>query len=124
MNFDREEFVRIKKATKKIQSNSDVLIVIGIGGFYLGSKAAIDFLSSTFVNFQSQEERNAPQILFAGNSISSSYLADLVNYVKDKDFSVNVISKSGTTTELAIAFRIFKELLIKKYGKDEATVSG
>ncbi|MBJ8325823.1 glucose-6-phosphate isomerase [Streptococcus pacificus] len=119
-NYDKEEFDRIQKAAKKIQSDSDVLVVIGIGGSYLGARAVIDFLSSSFVNLQSKEERKAPQILYAGNSISANYLADLVDYVADKDFSVNVISKSGTTTEPAIAFRVFKELLVKKYGKEEA----
>ena len=119
-NYDREEFARILKAADKIKEDSEVLVVIGIGGSYLGAKAAIDFLSNHFVNLQSREERKAPQILYAGNSISSTYLADLVEYVADKDFSVNVISKSGTTTEPAIAFRVFKELLIKKYGQEEA----
>ncbi|WNZ95921.1 glucose-6-phosphate isomerase [Streptococcus iniae] len=119
-DYDKEEFARIQKAATKIQSDSQVLVVIGIGGSYLGARATIDFLSNSFVNLQSAEERKAPQILYAGNSISSNYLADLVDYVADKDFSVNVISKSGTTTEPAIAFRVFKELLVKKYGKDEA----
>ncbi|MDO4667623.1 MAG: glucose-6-phosphate isomerase [Streptococcus sp.] len=119
-DYDREEFARIQTAATKIQSDSEVLVVIGIGGSYLGARAAIDFLNSSFVNLQSKEERKAPQILYAGNSISSSYLADLVDYVSDKDFSINVISKSGTTTEPAIAFRVFKELLIKKYGQEEA----
>lgn len=119
-DYDKEEFARIKKAAKKIQSDSEVLIVIGIGGSYLGARAAIDFLSNSFVNLQTAEERKAPRILYAGNSISSSYLADLVDYVADKDFSVNVISKSGTTTEPAIAFRVFEEMLVKKYGREEA----
>jgi len=119
-NYDKDEFARIEKAAEKIKSDSDILVVIGIGGSYLGARAAIDFLNNSFVNLQTKEERKAPQILYAGNSISSSYLADLVDYVADKDFSVNVISKSGTTTEPAIAFRVFKELLEKKYGKDEA----
>lgn len=119
-NYDKEEFARIKEAAATIQKESDVLVVIGIGGSYLGAKAAIDFLNHSFVNLLSKEERKAPQILYAGNSISSSYLADLVEYVSDKDFSVNVISKSGTTTEPAIAFRVFKELLVKKYGQEEA----
>lgn len=119
-NYDKEEFARILKAAEQIKSDSDVLVVIGIGGSYLGAKAAIDFLSNHFANLQTKEERKAPQILYAGNSISSTYLADLVEYVSDKDFSVNVISKSGTTTEPAIAFRVFKELLIKKYGEAEA----
>ncbi|MDG3141958.1 glucose-6-phosphate isomerase [Streptococcus suis] len=119
-NYDKEEFARIQKAAKKIQAESEVLVVIGIGGSYLGAKAAIDFLNNHFANLQTAEERKAPQILYAGNSISSTYLADLVEYVQDKDFSVNVISKSGTTTEPAIAFRVFKELLVKKYGQEEA----
>ncbi|MDO4634730.1 MAG: glucose-6-phosphate isomerase [Streptococcus sp.] len=119
-NYDKEEFSRIQAAAKKIQSDSEVLVVIGIGGSYLGARAAIDFLSHSFVNLQSSEQRKAPQIVYAGNSISSTYLADLVDYVQDKEFSVNVISKSGTTTEPAIAFRVFKELLVKKYGQDEA----
>ena len=95
-------------------------MVIGIGGSYLGAKAAIDFLNNHFANLQTAEERKAPQILYAGNSISSTYLADLVEYVQDKEFSVNVISKSGTTTEPAIAFRVFEEMLVKKYGREEA----
>lgn len=119
-NYDKEEFARIKKAAKKIQSDSEVLVVIGIGGSYLGARAAIEFLNHSFNNLLSKEERKAPQILFAGNSISSTYLADLIHVIGDRDFSVNVISKSGTTTEPAIAFRVFKELLIKKYGKNEA----
>ena len=119
-NYDKEEFARIQKAAAKIQSDSEVLVVIGIGGSYLGARAAIDFLNNSFVNLQTAEERKAPKILYAGNSISSNYLADLVDYVADKDFSVNVISKSGTTTEPAIAFRVFKDLLIKKYGQEEA----
>ncbi|WP_312682776.1 glucose-6-phosphate isomerase [Lactococcus taiwanensis] len=119
-DYDKEEFARIQKAAKKIQSDSEVLIVIGIGGSYLGARAAIDFLNNSFVNLQTAEERKAPRILYAGNSISSSYLADLVDYVADKDFSVNVISKSGTTTEPAIAFRVFEEMLVKKYGREEA----
>ena len=119
-NYDRGEFARIQQAAAKIQSDSEVLIVIGIGGSYLGARAAIDFLNNSFVNLQSKEKRKTPQILYAGNSISSNYLADLVEYVQDKDFSVNVISKSGTTTEPAIAFRVFKELLVKKYGQEEA----
>lgn len=119
-DYDKAEFDRILKAAEKIKTDSEVLVVIGIGGSYLGARAAIDFLNNSFVNLQTAEERKAPQILYAGNSISSNYLADLVDYVADKDFSVNVISKSGTTTEPAIAFRVFKELLVKKYGKEEA----
>lgn len=119
-NYDKDEFVRIKKAAEKIQSDSDVLVVIGIGGSYLGAKAAIDFLNHSFYNLVGKEERKAPQIFFAGNSISSTYLADLIDIIGERDFSVNVISKSGTTTEPAIAFRVFKERLIEKYGKEEA----
>ena len=119
-DYDKEEFARIKKAAAKIQSDSEVLVVIGIGGSYLGARAAIEFLTHSFNNLLSKEERKAPQIFFAGNSISSTYLADLINVIGDRDFSVNVISKSGTTTEPAIAFRVFKELLINKYGKEEA----
>ncbi|MBE7037974.1 MAG: glucose-6-phosphate isomerase [Ruminococcaceae bacterium] len=119
-DYDKEEFERIKKAAEKIRNNSDVLIVIGIGGSYLGAKAAIDMLTNSFYNLMDKDERKAPQILFAGNSISSNYLYDLINLVKDKDISVNVISKSGTTTEPALAFRIFKEMLEKKYGKEGA----
>lgn len=119
-DYDKAEFDRILKAAEKIKADSEVLVVIGIGGSYLGARAAIDFLNNSFVNLQTAEERKVPQILYAGNSISSNYLADLVDYVADKDFSVNVISKSGTTTEPAIAFRVFKELLVKKYGKEEA----
>lgn len=119
-DYDKEEFARIKKSAEKIKSDSEVLIVIGIGGSYLGAKAAIDMLSNNFYNLLSADSRKTPQILFAGNSISGSYLAQLIDFVKDKDFSVNVISKSGTTTEPAIAFRVFKQLLEEKYGKDEA----
>ncbi|MGX6969547.1 glucose-6-phosphate isomerase [Vagococcus bubulae] len=119
-NYDKEEFARVKKAAEKIQSDSDILIVIGIGGSYLGAKAAIDFLNHSFYNLLDNEERKTPQVFFAGNSISSTYLADLIQIIGDKDFSVNVISKSGTTTEPAIAFRVFKDLLEKKYGKEEA----
>ncbi|WP_086347436.1 glucose-6-phosphate isomerase [Candidatus Enterococcus clewellii] len=119
-NYDKEEFARVKKAAEKIQSDSDVLVVIGIGGSYLGARAAIEFLQHSFSNALTKEERKVPQVFFAGNSISSTYLVDLINVIGDRDFSVNVISKSGTTTEPAIAFRVFKELLIKKYGKEEA----
>ncbi|MBZ2406696.1 glucose-6-phosphate isomerase [Liquorilactobacillus hordei] len=119
-DFDKEEFTRIKKAAKKIQSDSEVLIVIGIGGSYLGARAAIEFIHHGFFNLLSAEKRNAPQIFFAGNSISSSYVHDLLELVGDRDFSVNVISKSGTTTEPSIAFRVFKEKLVEKYGKEAA----
>ncbi len=119
-DYDKEEFARIKAAAKKIQSDSEVLVVIGIGGSYLGARAAIDFLNNTFYNVQTTADRKTPQIFFAGNSISSTYLADLIEVIGDRDFSVNMISKSGTTTEPAIAFRVFKELLVKKYGQEEA----
>ena len=120
VDYDKEEFARIKKAAEKIRNDSDVLIVIGIGGSYLGARAAIEMLSHSFYNSVSKDMRKGPQIFYAGNSISSTYLADLIEAVKDVDFSVNVISKSGTTTEPAIAFRVFKEILEKKYGKEGA----
>jgi glucose-6-phosphate isomerase len=120
VNYDKEEFIRIKKSAEKIKSDSDVLIVIGIGGSYLGARAAIEMLSNNFYNGMSPEKRKTPQIYYAGNNISSTYLADLLEVIEGKDISVNVISKSGTTTEPALAFRIFKDLLEKKYGKEEA----
>ena len=120
VNYDKEEFARIKKAAEKIRSNSDVLVVIGIGGSYLGARSAIEMLSHSFYNILDKSKRKAPQILYAGNSISSTYMAELLEAVEGKDISVNVISKSGTTTEPAIAFRLFKELLEKKYGKEGA----
>lgn len=109
-----------KGSSPKIKSDSDVLVVIGIGGSYLGAKAAIDMLSHTFYNQLPKEKRNAPQIYFVGNNISSTYIADLLEVIEGKDISVNVISKSGTTTEPAIAFRIFREYMENKYGKDGA----
>ncbi|MBO7179833.1 MAG: glucose-6-phosphate isomerase [Clostridia bacterium] len=115
VNYDKEEFARIKKAAEKIRNDSDVLIVIGIGGSYLGARAAIEFCKSQNYNYFSK-----PQIFFAGNTISSSALAEAVKLCEGKDFSVNVISKSGTTTEPTLAFRVFKELLEEKYGKEEA----
>ncbi len=117
VNYDKDEFARIKKAADKIKSDSEILIVIGIGGSYLGAKAALDMLTDTFYNLKCKD---TPQIFFAGNSISSTYLRDLIELVGDKDFSVNIISKSGTTTEPAIAFRVFRDMLIKKYGADGA----
>ncbi len=114
-NYDKDEFSRIKKAAEKIRSDSDVLIVIGIGGSYLGAKAAIDFLTGPFYNYNAKT-----QIIFAGNSISPNYINALLETIEGKDVSVNIISKSGTTTEPAVAFRIFKEYLEKKYGKDGA----
>ena len=119
-NYDKEEFARIKKAAEKIQSDSDVLVVIGIGGSYLGARAAIECLGHSFRNNLTKEERKTPEIYFAGNNISSTYLMDLLDVIKDKDVSLNVISKSGTTTEPAIAFRVLKEFLENKYGKEEA----
>ena len=119
-DYDKEEFARIKKAAEKIRSDSDILVVIGIGGSYLGARAAVEMLSHSFNNALSKEERKSPLVVFAGNSISSTYLADLLELCEGKDISVNVISKSGTTTEPAIAFRVFKELLEEKYGKEGA----
>ena len=120
VDYDKEEFGRIQKAAAKIQSDSEVFLVIGIGGSYLGARAAIEFLRHGFYNNISKEMRKTPEIYFVGNSISGSYVQGLIDVIGDRDFSVNVISKSGTTTEPAIAFRIFKELLEKKYGKEEA----
>lgn len=120
VDCDKEEFARIKAAAKKIQSDSDVLLVIGIGGSYLGARAAIEFLRHSFYNNISKEDRKTPEIYYVGNSISSTYLQDLIDVLKGKDFSVNIISKSGTTTEPAIAFRIFKKMLEDKYGEEEA----
>ena len=120
VDYDKEEFARILTAAEKIRSDSDVLLVIGIGGSYLGARAAIEFLRHNFYNVVSKEIRKAPEIYFVGNSISSTYMKHLMDVIGDRDFSINVISKSGTTTEPAIAFRIFKEMLEKKYGKAEA----
>lgn len=120
VDYDKEEFDRIKKAAAKIREDSDVLLVIGIGGSYLGARAANEFLNHSFYNNLSKEARKAPEIYYVGNSISSTYLKDLCDLLEGKDFSVNIISKSGTTTEPAIAFRIFKEMMEKKYGKAEA----
>ena len=120
VDYDKDEFARIKAAAKKIQSDSDVLLVIGIGGSYLGARAAIEFLRHSFYNSVSKEVRRTPEIYFVGNNISSTYICDLMDTIGDRDFSVNIISKSGTTTEPAIAFRVFKEMLEKKYGKAEA----
>lgn len=120
VDYDKEEFARIKKAAEKIRSDSEVLVVIGIGGSYLGARAAIEFLGHNFFNSVSKDIRKSPEIYFVGNSISSTYLASLIDVIGDRDFSVNIISKSGTTTEPAIAFRVFKKLLEEKYGKKEA----
>lgn len=116
--YDKKEFARIKKAAQTIQANSEVFIGIGIGGSYLGARAAIDFLSSSFYNIHN--ERSVPEIYFCGNSISPNYLADLLEVIGDRDFSINVISKSGTTTEPSIAFRVLKAKLIAKYGEQQA----
>ena len=120
VEYDREEFSKIRKAAEKIQSDSEVLVVIGIGGSYLGARAAIEFLRHGFYNNISREQRKTPEIYFAGNNISSTYLKGLIDVIGSRDFSVNVISKSGTTTEPAIAFRVFKEMLENKYGRKEA----
>ena len=120
VDYDKEEFARIKEAAKKIQGDSDVLLVIGIGGSYLGARAAIEFLTHSFYNVLDKSKRKTPEIYFLGNSISSKYLKDLKDVLEGKDFSINIISKSGTTTEPAIAFRVFKEMLIEKYGREEA----
>ncbi|OMF51772.1 glucose-6-phosphate isomerase [Paenibacillus sp. FSL R5-0490] len=119
-NYDKEEFSRIQKAAEKIKYDSDVLIVIGIGGSYLGARAAIEMLQHSFYNALPKEKRGTPQVLFAGNNISSSYMKDLMDLLEGKDWSINVISKSGTTTEPALAFRIFRKMLEEKYGVEEA----
>ena len=118
--YDKEEFARIKKAAAKIQGDSEVLLVIGIGGSYLGARAAIEFLRHGFYNNLPKEQRGTPEIYYVGSNISSTYLQGVIDVIGDRDFSVNVISKSGTTTEPAIAFRIFKKMLEEKYGKEEA----
>lgn len=119
-DYDKAEFVRIKAAAKRIQSESKILVVIGIGGSYLGAKMAVDFLNPMFNNELPDDQRQGVKIYFAGNSTSAAYLNDLVRVIGDQDFSVNVISKSGTTTEPSIAFRVFKQLLEKKYGAEAA----
>ncbi len=119
-DYDKDEFARIQTAAQKIQSDSKVLVVIGIGGSYLGAKMAVDFLNPMFNNELADNQRQGVKIYFAGNSTSASYINDLVRVIGDQDFSVNVISKSGTTTEPSIAFRVFKQLLEKKYGAEAA----
>ena len=119
-NYNKREFARIKKVAEKIRRNSDILLVIGIGGSYLGARAVIESLTSSFANCLDEKTRNAPQIFFVGNNISPNYLNELIECIGDKDFSINVISKSGTTTEPAIAFRVFREFLETKYGVAEA----
>ncbi len=120
VDYDKEEFSRIQKSAEKIKSDSDVLVVIGIGGSYLGARAAIEFLNHSFYNMLDSDKRKTPQVIFVGNHISSTYVKDLFDVLEGKDVSVNVISKSGTTTEPAIAFRIFRKFLEEKYGQDEA----
>lgn len=120
INYDKKEFARIKKAAKKIAKESDILVVIGIGGSYLGARAVIEALTSSFYNMLPSKQRKHPQVLYVGNNLSPNYINELIEYIGNKDFSVNVISKSGTTTEPAIAFRIFREILENKYGIDEA----
>ena len=119
-NYDKEAFSRIKKAASKIRQDSDVLLVIGIGGSYLGARAAIEALRHSFYNSVSKDVRKTPEIYYVGNNISSTYVSHLIDVIGEKDFSINIISKSGTTTEPAIAFRVFKKLLVEKYGKEES----
>jgi len=119
-NYDKDEFTRIEKAATKIQADSDVLLVIGIGGSYLGARAAIEALNNHFYNMMDKNDRKTPEVIFVGHHISGSYMKDLLDYLDGKSFSINVISKSGTTTEPAIAFRIFKKLLVEKVGKEES----
>lgn len=120
VDYNKDEFSRIKDAAQKIQDKAEVLVVIGIGGSYLGAKAAIEALTDNFFDLQTKEERKAPQILFAGHNISGTYLSQLLKYLEGKEVCLNVISKSGTTTEPAIAFRVLKDFVEKKYGKEEA----
>ena len=120
VDYDKEEFARIKKAAERIQSDSDVLLVIGIGGSYLGARAAIDFLRHGFYNNVPKSVRKTPEIYYVGNSMSATYIQEIMDVIAGRDFSVNVISKSGTTTESAIAFRVFRAVLEKKYGKEGA----
>jgi glucose-6-phosphate isomerase len=119
-DYDKEEFSRIRQAAQQIRSDSEALVVIGIGGSYLGARAAIEMLQHSFYNTLSKEQRKSPQIFFAGNNISSKYVTHLLQALEGKDWSINIISKSGTTTEPAIAFRIFRDALEKKYGKEAA----
>ena len=119
-NYDKKEFARIKEAAKRINKDSDILVVIGIGGSYLGARAVIESLTSTFLSMQTSKQRKHPLVLYVGNNLSPNYINELIEVIGDNDFSINVISKSGTTTEPAIAFRIFREILENKYGIDEA----
>ena len=118
--YNKKEFEKIKKCAKKIREDSEILVVIGIGGSYLGARAVIESLTHTFYNLLPKEERKSPQILYVGNNISGKYLEELVELIGNRDLSVNVISKSGTTTEPAIAFRFFREFMENKYGIKEA----
>ena len=120
VNYDKDEFERIKKAAAKIQSDSDILVVIGIGGSYLGARAAIEMLTSNFQNAMENDKLNVPKIFYVGNNISSTYMTELLHAIEGKDVSLNIISKSGTTTEPAIAFRILRKYLEEKYGVEEA----
>ncbi len=120
VNYDKDEFARIKKAAEKIKSDSEVLIVIGIGGSYLGARAAIEMLTNNFHNALDSDKRKAPKIFYVGNNISSTYMTELLQAIEGKDVSLNIISKSGTTTEPAIAFRILRTYVEKKYGVEEA----
>ncbi|MGD6777820.1 glucose-6-phosphate isomerase [Sutcliffiella horikoshii] len=119
-DYDKEEFARIVKSAEKIKNDSDILLVVGIGGSYLGARAALEMLNHSFYNALTKEQRKTPQVVFVGNNISSTYMRDLMDLLEGKDFSINVISKSGTTTEPALAFRIFRKILEEKYGKEEA----
>ena len=119
-NYDKKEFERIKKVAKKVKKDSDVFVVIGIGGSYLGARAVIEALTHTFTNQPSNKKEEFPRVIFVGNNLNPNYINDVIDFIGDKDFSINVISKSGTTTEPAIAFRIFREFLENKYGIEEA----
>lgn len=120
-DYDKDEYERVKAAAERIRNNSEVFVILGIGGSYLGARACIEALSHSFHNTLSKDKRTSPEIYYVGNNISTKYLNDLFDIIKDKDISINVISKSGTTTETAIAFRIFKEYMENKYGKEEAS---
>ncbi len=120
VSFDKDEFARIKEVAGKVRAKAEVLIVIGIGGSYLGARSALDLLNHSFYNQLSKDKRKGPEIYFAGHNISSSYLAELLELVKNKDIYINVVSKSGTTLEPAIAFRVFRQLIEEKYGKEGA----
>lgn len=120
-DYDKDEYERVKAAAERIRNNSEVFVILGIGGSYLGARACIEALSHSFHNTLSKDKRTSPEIYYVGNNISTKYLNDLFDVIKDKDISINVISKSGTTTETAIAFRIFKEYMENKYGKEEAS---